>query len=79
MLDIIFWILAITTVIAALAVVVLKDIFRAALCLVLLFLAVAGVYITLHADFLAIVQILIYVGAVSILGISALTDLPLIV
>jgi len=64
--DIVFWILAVVTVIAALAVVLLRDVFRAALCLVFLFLTVAGVYITLHADFLAVVQILVYVGAISI-------------
>jgi len=65
--DIVFWILAAVAVGAALAVVILRDVFRAALCLILLFLTVAGIYIILHADFLAVVQILIYVGAVSIL------------
>ena len=65
--DIAFWILAAVTVGAALAVVVLRDVFRAALCLIFLFFMVAGIYITLQADFLAAVQILIYVGAISIL------------
>jgi len=69
--DIIFWLLAIVTVGAALAVVVLRDVFRAALSLVLLFLTIAVLYITLYADFLAVVQILIYVGAISILIIVA--------
>lgn len=67
MFDIVFWILAAITVGAALAVIVIRDIFRAALCLILFFLSIAGIYITLYADFLALVQILIYVGAVSIL------------
>ena len=67
MLDIAFWILAIVTVFAALAVVFLRDVFRAALALVLLFITIAGIYISLHADFLAVVQILVYVGAISIL------------
>jgi NADH-quinone oxidoreductase subunit J len=65
--DIVFWILAIITVAAALAVVFLRDVFRAALALILLFLLIAGIYVTLHADFLAVVQILVYVGAISIL------------
>ena len=65
--DIAFWILAAVTVGAALAVVMLRDVFRAALCLIFLFFMVAGIYITLQADFLAAVQILIYVGAISIL------------
>jgi len=67
-----FWILAIVGVITALAVVLLRDVFRAALSLVLCFMAVAGIYITLSADFLAAVQILIYVGAISVLIILAI-------
>jgi len=66
-LEIAFWILAIVGIAAALAVVLLRDVFRAALCLILCFLAVAGIFITLSADFLAAVQVLIYVGAISIL------------
>jgi NADH:ubiquinone oxidoreductase subunit 6 (subunit J) len=66
-----FWVLAAIVVMAALAVVCLKDVFRAALSLVLCFLGVAGLYITLSADFLAAVQILVYVGAISILIILA--------
>ncbi len=62
-----FYLLAIITVGAALAVVMLKDIFRAALALVLCLVAVAGIYITLKADFLAGAQVLVYVGAISIL------------
>ncbi len=72
MFDIVFWILAVVTVGAALAVVILRDVFRAALSLVLLFLAIAAIYVTLYADFLAVVQVLIYVGAISILIIVAI-------
>ncbi len=71
-LDIAFWILAVVGVMAALAVVLLGDVFRAALSLVLCFLTVAGIYITLSADFLAAVQILVYVGAISVLIILAI-------
>jgi NADH-quinone oxidoreductase subunit J len=71
-LEIAFWVLAIVVIVAALAVVFLRDIFRAALCLVLCFLAVAGVYVTLSADFLAVVQVLIYVCAISVLIILAI-------
>jgi NADH-quinone oxidoreductase subunit J len=65
--DIVFWLLAVISVAAALAVIFLKDIFRAALALILLFIVIAGIYIMLNADFLAVVQILVYVGAISIL------------
>jgi NADH-quinone oxidoreductase subunit J len=71
-LDTAFWILAVISVVSALAVVFLKDVFRAALFLVLCFFTVAGIYITLNADFLAAVQVLVYVGAVGILIIFAI-------
>jgi NADH-quinone oxidoreductase subunit J len=71
-LDIAFWVLAIIGVAAALAVVLLRDIFRAALSLILCFLVVAGIYVTLSADFLAAAQVLIYVGAISVLIILAI-------
>ena len=71
-LTIAFWIIAVIAVIAALGVVFLRNIFRAALALVLCFLMVAGLYITLSADFLAAVQILVYVGAISVLIILAI-------
>ncbi len=69
--EIAFWILALVMVGAALAVVLLRDIFRAALLLVLCFFTIAGIYITLNADFLAAVQVLIYVGAIGMLLIFA--------
>lgn len=67
-----FWIMAIVVVLSALGVVFLRNVFRAALSLVLCFITVAGLYITLSADFLAAVQILIYVGAISVLIILAI-------
>lgn len=71
-LTVTFWILAVVGISAALGVVLLHNVFRAALSLVLCFLTVAGLYITLSADFLAAVQILIYVGAISVLIILAI-------
>jgi NADH-quinone oxidoreductase subunit J len=71
-LEIAFWVLAVVGVVAALAVVLLRDVFRVALSLILCFLVVAGIYVTLSADFLAAVQVLIYVGAISVLIILAI-------
>jgi len=71
-LEIAFWLLAVVGILAALGVVLLRNVFRAALSLVLCFLVVAGIYITLSADFLAVVQVLIYVGAISVLIIMAI-------
>ncbi len=70
-LDIAFWLLAVVGVLAALAVVLLRNVFRAVLSLIFCFLTIAGIYITLSADFLAAVQVLIYVGGISVLIIMA--------
>ncbi|MDP6824754.1 MAG: NADH-quinone oxidoreductase subunit J, partial [Dehalococcoidales bacterium] len=70
--DIVFWTLSVVGIASAMAVVFLRDVFRAALSLILCFLVVAGIYVTLNADFLAAVQVLIYVGAISILIILAI-------
>ncbi len=71
-LEIAFWVLAAVTVGAALAVVLQRNIFRAALFLVLCFFTIAGIYVTLSADFLAGAQVLIYVGAIGVLIIFAI-------
>ncbi len=71
-LDIAFWILAVVGVAAALTVVLLRDVFRAALSLILCFLTVAGIYVTLSADFLAAIQVLVYVGGIAVLIILAI-------
>ncbi len=71
-LEIAFWVVATVAVAAALAVVLLPNIFRAALSLILCFLAVAGVFVTLDADFLAAVQVLVYVGAIAVVIILAI-------
>ena len=56
----------------ALGVVLAPDLFRAALLLIVVFLAVAGFFILLSAEFLAVVQVLIYAGAIAILIIFAI-------
>jgi NADH-quinone oxidoreductase subunit J len=71
-LEIAFWILAAVTVLAGMAVIIQKNVFRAALSLVVCLVSVAGIFVTLNADFLAAVQILVYVGAVSVLIILAI-------
>jgi NADH-quinone oxidoreductase subunit J len=65
--DLVFWLFAGISIASALTVILLKNVFRAAMALILLFLTIAGIYVTLSADFLAVVQILVYVGAISIL------------
>jgi NADH-quinone oxidoreductase subunit J len=69
--DITFWVIAISSIVAAIAVVQLRDLFRAALFLVVSFAGIAGLFILLRAEFLAVVQIVIYVGAISVLLLFA--------
>jgi len=67
-----FWILAALIIASALAVVLLRNIFHAALFLVLCFFTIAGIFVILSADFLAAAQVLIYVGAIAVLIIFAI-------
>lgn len=67
-----FWIFAVIIIGAALGVVLLRNVFRAAMLLILSFLAVAGIFVLLQADFLAAIQVLIYVGAIGILIVLAI-------
>jgi NADH:ubiquinone oxidoreductase subunit 6 (subunit J) len=69
--EIIFWLLAIVTVGAAVLVVHTQNMFRAALLLVVSFFGVAGIFVLVSAEFLAVVQVLIYAGGVSVLVIFA--------
>ncbi len=68
----IFYLFSFIIILSALLVVSLKNIFHAALFLILTLFGVAAIYILLHAEFLAAVQVLIYVGAVSVLIIFAI-------
>ena len=72
-----FYALAGVTVIASLAVFAVRNLLHAVVFLVLAFTGMAGLFITLSADFLAVAQILIYAGAVSILLVFAVMLTPL--
>ena len=69
--DVVFWVLSVVAIGASVGVVIIHDLFRAALLLALVFIAVAGFFVLMSAEFLAVVQVLIYVGAISILFIFA--------
>jgi NADH-quinone oxidoreductase subunit J len=65
--EIVFYLLALLSIVAAVGVVTVPNVVHAALFLILTLMGVAGFYILLSSEFLALVQILIYAGAVSIL------------
>jgi len=65
--DIIFYLFAAITIVSGILVVNSKNIVHAAFSMLLTFFGVAGIYVLLGADFLAIVQIMVYVGGILIL------------
>ncbi len=66
------WGLSVLVLVSAVLVVSLDNLFRAALSLGLVLVGVAGFFILLEAEFLAFVQILIYVGAILTLVVFAI-------
>lgn len=67
-----FYLFAFMVVVSGILVVTLRDIFHCALMLVICMFSIAALYVLLGADFIAAVQVLIYVGAVSVLLIFAI-------
>ena len=62
----IFGIVAIVTVASAAMVVFSKNLIYSAMALLFTLLGVAGLYVFLWADFIAVTQILIYVGGIPV-------------
>ncbi|MCW5893433.1 MAG: NADH-quinone oxidoreductase subunit J [bacterium] len=68
----VFYLLAGLTVGSAIAVAVSRHVVYAAFALMSTLLGVAGLFVLLSADFLAVVQLLVYVGGVLVLGLFAI-------
>ena len=66
-----FAVLSLITLGAAIMVVTTPSLLRSALWLILAFFGIAGIFVLLNAEFLAITQILVYIGAISTLIIFA--------
>jgi NADH-quinone oxidoreductase subunit J len=71
-----FYILAALTLIAAASVMLSRDLMHAVLFLILTFTGIAGFFVLLSADFLAMAQVIIYVGAISVLLLFAIMLTP---
>ncbi len=65
--EIIFWILSIGAIASALLCVTRQSAVVSALMLVLTFVCLSGLYLTLQAQFLAVVQVAVYAGAIMVL------------
>lgn len=72
MATLLFWVIAVILVASALIVVGARKIVHSAIALVAVFAMASGIFLLLNAEFIAIVQILIYAGAVTILILFAL-------
>ena len=70
--SVIFAILAGITLGSALMVVTSRNLLHSALWLIASFFGIAGIFILLQAEFLAVVQVLIYIGAIAMLIIFAI-------
>ncbi len=66
-LEILFYALSAFAVVSAVMVLVSKNPIHSVLCLILVFFAISGHYILLNAQFLAIVNIIVYAGAIMVL------------
>ncbi len=71
-----FWLLAAMTIGGASMIIFSRNLIHAVIFLIISLLGVAGLYLTLSADFIAVVQVLIYVGAISVLMLFAIMLTP---
>ena len=71
-----FWIFALLATVPALYIVAARNLVHAVLSLILSFVGVAGLFVTLSADFVAVAQVLVYAGAIGVLTIFAIMLTP---
>jgi NADH-quinone oxidoreductase subunit J len=77
----VFDILAVLAVVSALGVILLRNPVHSAVSLIVTFINLAGVFVLLRAEFLAVVQIIVYTGAILVLVLFVImlvdpNDLP---
>lgn len=70
--EIVFILIAIGTGLAAIATVTSRNLVHAAMFLAVTLAGIAGVFLVLHADFVAMVQLVVYVGAIAVLFLFGL-------
>lgn len=65
--TILFWTLAILAIASGLAVIINRNPMYSVLLLVINFFCIGGLYLTLNAEFIAVIQIIVYAGAIMVL------------
>lgn len=74
---VLFWVFSIATVISALGVVITKNPIASAMSLVATFFFLAGIYVLLWAHTVAVLQVLVYAGAIMVLFLFVIMLLSL--
>lgn len=69
--DALFAALATLMLVSALLVVTMKDIIRCGLAMIVAFLSLAGIYVIVGAPLVAAAQVIVYIGAISVLILFA--------
>ncbi len=70
--DALLWILAAVMLGAGLLVVTMRDIIRCGLAMIVCFMALAGIYVLMGAPLLGAAQVIVYIGAISVLILFAI-------
>jgi NADH:ubiquinone oxidoreductase subunit 6 (subunit J) len=70
--DALFWIFAAVMIGSAFLVVTMRDIIRCGLAMIVCFGSLAGIYAILGAPLLAAAQVIVYIGAISVLILFAI-------
>ena len=70
--QILFWILSVVALFSALMVITSKNPMHSVIWLIIVFFAISGHYLLLNAQFLAIVNIIVYAGAIMVLFLYVL-------
>ena len=70
--DALFWILSAVMLGSGLLVVTMRDIIRCGLAMIVCFLALAGIYVLMGAPLLGAAQVIVYIGAISVLILFAI-------
>ena len=70
--DVLLWLMAAVMIIAGLLVVTMRDIIRCGLAMIVCFLALAGIYVLMGVPLLGAAQVIVYIGAISVLILFAI-------
>jgi NADH-quinone oxidoreductase subunit J len=70
--DVLLWLMGAVMIIAGLLVVTMRDIIRCGLAMIVCFLALAGIYVLMGVPLLGAAQVIVYIGAISVLILFAI-------